>query len=194
MIELGLNHEQQHQKLLYSDIKYILGHNPLFPAYDDKGIEGNSASVMKILPANEMIAVEAGVYEIGFNGTGFSFDNELGRHKVYLQSYQISSRLITNGEYLEFIEAGGYDKFQYWHSEGWAWVKENKVKSTLYWYQIDGSWFVYELKGLGEVDLSQPICHVNYFEAAAFAAWKGMRLPTEAEWEVASEQFNWGAR
>ncbi|EDM33914.1 hypothetical protein PBAL39_05986 [Pedobacter sp. BAL39] len=194
VIVLGLNHEQQHQELLYSDIKYILGHNPLFPAYDDKGIEGNSASVMKVLPVDEMIAVEAGVYEIGFNGTGFSFDNELGRHKVYLQSYQISSGLITNGEYLEFIEAGGYEQFQYWHSEGWAWVKEKEARAPLYWHEIDGKWFVYELKGLVEVDLPQPVCHVNYFEAAAFAAWKGMRLPTEAEWEVASSQFNWGAR
>jgi len=194
VIVLGLNHEQQHQELLYSDIKYILGHNPLFPAYNDKGIEGNSTSLLKVLSAEDMITVEAGIYEIGFNGDGFSFDNELGRHKVYLQPYQISSALITNGEYLEFIEAGGYQQFQYWHSEGWAWVKESKVKAPLYWHQIDGHWFVYEMKGLVEVDLSQPVCHVSYFEAAAFAAWKGMRLPTEAEWEVASEQFNWGAR
>jgi len=194
VIVLGLNHEQQHQELLYSDIKYILGHNPLLPAYNDKGIEGNSTSLLKVLSAEDMITVEAGIYEIGFNGDGFSFDNELGRHKVYLQPYQISSALITNGEYLEFIEAGGYQQFQYWHSEGWAWVKESKVKAPLYWHQIDGRWFVYEMKGLVEVDLSQPVCHVSYFEAAAFAAWKGMRLPTEAEWEVASEQFNWGAR
>lgn len=197
LVVLGLNHEQQHQELLYSDIKYILGHNPLFPAYNEHGIEdGNDKPVAPLsLPATgKMIRIVEGVYEIGFKGSGFCFDNELGRHKVYLQPYQIADQLVTNEEYLAFIQDGGYEKFQYWHSEGWNWVKETKARAPLYWHQIDGKWMVYQLNGLVEMDPSATLCHVNYFETAAFAAWKGMRLPTEAEWEVASAQFNWGAR
>jgi ergothioneine biosynthesis protein EgtB len=186
---LGLNHEQQHQELLYTDIKYILGHNPLLPAYDDKGIEDVS-----MLATNEWINVDEGVYEIGFDGDGFCFDNELQRHKVYLQPYKISSRLVTNKEYLEFITDGGYENFRYWHSEGWEWVKLNAVKSPLYWHFIEDKWMLYSLSGLKNPDPQQPVTHINYYEATAYAAWKGMRLPTEAEWEVAANKFSWGQR
>jgi ergothioneine biosynthesis protein EgtB len=189
IVLLGFNHEQQHQELLYTDIKYILGHNPLFPAYDEKGIEQ--------LPAeekNEWISVAEGVYQIGYEGEGFCFDNELNRHKVYLQPYKIKSRLVTNEEYMEFITAGGYTDFRYWHAEGWEWVKTKGVKSPLYWHIIDGEWHCYTMSGLQKITPQQPITHINFYEASAFAAWKGLRLPTEAEWEVAAPKFAWGKR
>lgn len=186
---LGLNHEQQHQELLYSDIKYILGHNPLMPAYDDKATE----DVQLQIP-DEWISIDEGVYEIGFEGDGFCFDNELTRHKVYLQPYRISSCLVKNEEYLNFLAAGGYEDFRYWHSEGWEWVKSKGAKSPLYWHLINNDWMLYTLGGLQNLDPQQPVTHINYYEATAFAVWKGMRLPTEAEWEVAASKFSWGHR
>jgi ergothioneine biosynthesis protein EgtB len=113
---------------------------------------------------------------------------------VYLQPYKISSRLVTNEEYLNFITTGGYEDFRYWHSEGWEWVKSNGIKSPLYWHLINDNWEVFTLKGLQNLDPKQPVTHINYYEATAFAAWKGMRLPTEAEWEVAASKFRWGKR
>ncbi len=187
LVVLGFNHEQQHQELLYSDIKYILGHNPLFPAYDKKGIE-----TINVSSTNEIISTPEGIYEIGFRGEGFCFDNELNHHKVYLPSYQIAAQLVTNKEYLEFINDGGYSNFRWWHAEGWNRVKATDLQSPLYWHLINGVWHSYTLKGLQSLDLGQPVMHINFFEAAAYAAWKGMRLPTEAEWEVAAPQLNWG--
>lgn len=189
LLELGLNHEQQHQELLLTDIKYILGHNPLFPAYKNEDISKKEYS--EII---EMIHFDEGVYEIGFQGEGFSFDNELGRHKVYLNDFEIADRLVSNREYLEFMEAGGYKDFRHWHAEGWDWVKQNEAKSPLYWHLIDGQWMNYTLNGLQKLDLNDAVCHINFYEASAFASWKGMRLPTEAEWEVASNHFEWGSR
>ncbi|MCA6068180.1 ergothioneine biosynthesis protein EgtB [Chryseobacterium sp. RG1] len=189
LLELGLNHEQQHQELLLTDIKYILGHNPLFPPYKKESI-----SKKESVGDSEMLRFSEGVYEIGFKGEGFCFDNELGRHKVYLNDFQISSQLVTNQEYLEFINAGGYQDFRHWHAEGWDWVKENEAKSPLYWHFIDDKWMHYTLHGLQEIDWEEAVCHINFFEASAFASWKGKRLPTEAEWEVASDCFDWGQR
>lgn len=189
LLELGLNHEQQHQELLLTDIKYILGHNPLFPAYKNESISKKEHS-----ENIEMIQFNEGIYEIGFEGEGFSFDNELGRHKVYLNNFEIADRLVSNSEYLEFMEAGGYEDFKHWHAEGWDWVKQNEAKSPLYWHLIDGKWMNYTLNGLQELDLNDSVCHINFYEASAFASWKGMRLPTEAEWEVASNHFEWGSR
>ncbi|MBV6880231.1 ergothioneine biosynthesis protein EgtB [Epilithonimonas ginsengisoli] len=189
LLELGLNHEQQHQELLLTDIKYILGHNPLFPAYKNESISKKEHS-----ENIEMIQFSEDVYEIGFEGEGFSFDNELGRHKVYLNDFEIADRLVSNSEYLEFMEAGGYADFRHWHAEGWDWVKQNEAKSPLYWHLIDGKWMDYTLNGLQELDLNDAVCHINFYEASAFASWKGMRLPTEAEWEVASNHFEWGSR
>ncbi|GAA5090020.1 ergothioneine biosynthesis protein EgtB [Chryseobacterium ginsengisoli] len=189
LFELGLNHEQQHQELLLTDIKYILGHNPLFPAYDE-----NFPSEKPEQESLEMINFPEGIYEIGFEGDGFCFDNELNRHKVYLNSFEISNRLVTNAEYLEFMNDNGYKDFRHWHAEGWDWVKENNAKSPLYWHFIDGKWMYYTLNGLKEINPDDAVCHINFFEASAFASWKGLRLPTEAEWEVASEKFDWGKR
>jgi len=187
LLILGFNHEEQHQELLYTDIKYILGHNPLFPAYS----HDYQSPKVKAVDA-PFISMEEGVYEIGFEGDGFCFDNELNRHKVYLNAYEISPNLVTNEEYLEFIKAGGYNDFRHWHAEGWDWVKTNKIQSPLYWHLIHGEWYNYTFNGLEPVEMKQPVCHISYFEAYAFAAWKGMRLPTEFEWEAAASQFKWG--
>ncbi len=189
LLFLGFNHEQQHQELLYSDIKYILGHNPLFPPYDAVGIEE-----VQVTPPESFVKIDEGVYEIGFEGEGFCFDNELNRHKIYLNSFEISSNLVNNREYLEFINSGAYKDFRYWHTEGWEWVKSNKARSPLYWHLIDENWYNYTLSGLKPIDLNQPVSHINYYEASAFAQWKGMRLPTEAEWEIAATKFDWGKR
>ncbi|WP_426474609.1 ergothioneine biosynthesis protein EgtB [Chryseobacterium balustinum] len=189
LLELGLNHEQQHQELLMTDIKYILGHNPLFPTYKNEMISEKIYS-----QAIGMLSFSEGVYEIGFEGKSFCFDNELGRHKVYLNDFEIADRLVSNSEYLEFMKAGGYEDFRHWHAEGWEWVKQNDAKSPLYWHLIDGKWMNYTLNGLQELDLNDSVCHINFYEASAFASWKGMRLPTEAEWEVASNHFEWGSR
>jgi ergothioneine biosynthesis protein EgtB len=189
LVILGLNHEQQHQELLYTDIKYILGHNPLFPAYAHDTIETVTEDL-----TSEYVSIPGGVYEIGFDGKGFCFDNELGRHKVYVNDYDIRTSLVTNSEYLGFINAGGYSDFRYWHAEGWEWVKNNKATSPLYWHLVNGQWSQYTMQGLIPLAEQQPLCHINYYEATAFAAWKGLRLPTEAEWEIASSRFNWGTR
>ncbi|TWF41598.1 ergothioneine biosynthesis protein EgtB [Chitinophaga polysaccharea] len=187
---LGLNHEEQHQELLYTDIKYILGHNPLFPPYD--------STRKDILLVNNhgdsWLTMKAGIYEIGFSGDGFCFDNELGRHKVYLGDYSISHQLVTNAEYLAFIDAGGYQDFRYWHAEGWDWVKNNQVTTPLYWYQIEGRWMHYNWQGLQPLMPEAPVTHISFYEAAAFAAWKGCRLPTEFEWEAAAPHLSFGLR
>lgn len=186
---LGLNHEQQHQELLWTDIKFILGHNPLFPALLEKDIdEGNDSF------ADGFVKMPAGIYEIGFEGEGFCFDNEKARHKVYLNDFQISTSLVTNKEYMAFIKAGGYENFVYWHAEGWDWVKSHQVRAPLYWHLIDGKWHYYTLAGLKELEPGKPVCHISYYEAVAYAAWKGLRLPTEWEWEASSEKFSWGKR
>jgi ergothioneine biosynthesis protein EgtB len=189
LLELGLNHEQQHQELLFSDIKYILGHNPLFPAYSQKSVFEQYQT-----QSTAFTAMSAGIYEIGFEGEGFSFDNELGRHKTYLDAYQIADSLVTNADYLHFIEDDGYTDFRHWHSEGWDWVKQQNANAPLYWHFIDGKWMHYTLNGLKEIDPLESVCHINFYEASAYAVWKGMRLPTEAEWEAASDLFNWGER
>lgn len=189
LLELGLNHEQQHQELLYSDIKYILGHNPLFPAYSMEDVFSES-----LHQESKFINIEAGIYQIGSNGNGFCFDNELGRHNVYLNAFEIAANPVTNAEYLLFIKDGGYTDFCHWHSEGWDWVKQTNIQAPLYWHFIEGKWMHYTLNGLQEIDLNGAVCHINFYEASAFASWKGMRLPTEAEWEVASGSFNWGER
>lgn len=186
---LGFNHEEQHQELLYTDIKYILGNNPLFPAY-------KSQAQLNALPdaENNFVSMPEALYQIGYTGTNFCFDNELARHSVYLQNFEIATALVTNGEYLEFIHNDGYKNFNYWHAEGWDWVKINNIQAPMYWYFIEGEWWHYTLEGLKKLDVSQPVCHVSFYEASAYAAFKGLRLPTEFEWEAAATHFNWGSR
>lgn len=190
ILVLGLNHEQQHQELLLTDIKYILGHNPLFPPYDlaYKEIEEFSTAF------DAFVRVDDGLYSIGYADTGFCYDNERANHRVWLDSFEIATQLVTNREFIAFIEAGGYHEFSYWHAEGWDWVNNEGIRAPLYWHEIEGEWMQYTLAGLRNVDLDGLLCHISFYEAAAFAAWKGMRLPTEQEWEVAARAFDWGRR
>jgi ergothioneine biosynthesis protein EgtB len=188
-ITLGLNHEEQHQELLYTDIKYILGHNPLFPSYSNAEISDVTAGVI-----GAFLHVPAGVYEVGYAGDNFCFDNELNRHKVYVQDYSIAEEPVTNGAFLEFIKAEGYKDFKYWHAEGWDWVKTNHIEAPMYWHLIDGQWHNYTLHGLQQLNEHDTLNHVSFYEASAYAAWKGMRLPTEFEWEIAASQFDYGKR
>jgi ergothioneine biosynthesis protein EgtB len=189
IIALGLNHEQQHQELLYTDIKYILGNNPLFPIYDQNGIEACES-----ITENYWLDVEEGIYEIGHQGSEFCFDIECQRHKAFLNAFAISSELVTNAQYIRFIEDGGYNDFRHWLSEGWDWKKDSNAKAPLYWYEIEGQWHQYTLSGLQPISPEQPVTHINFFEAQAFASWIGARLPLESEWEAASGKFKWGSR
>ncbi|QCW98945.1 ergothioneine biosynthesis protein EgtB [Aggregatimonas sangjinii] len=189
LLEIGIHHEKQHQELLLTDIKYILGNNPLLPIYSDTFKEHPVEKHVQ-----DWVSLEEGVYDIGHNSETFSYDNELGRHKVYLHAYSIANKLVTNKEYIEFITAGGYQKFDLWHAEGWDWVQQNGIESPLYWHRIDGNWQHYTLKGLQPIHPESPVTHISYFEAFAFAQWKGCRLPTEFEWEAAQQYFPWGSR
>lgn len=189
LIILGLNHEQQHQELLLTDIKYNLALNPIHPTYDTKSILVNTSNVK-----TGWVTIQEGVYEVGHAGEGFCFDNERKRHKVYLNSFEVSNSLITNGEYLAFVEDGGYHQFHHWLDEGWAYIQAEKIEHPLYWFQEEGKWFQYTLGGDIEIDPDAILSHVSYYEAVAFANWKGQRLLTEFEWEIASQQFQWGDR
>ncbi len=189
LLEIGIHHEKQHQELLLTDIKYILGNNPLLPEYsrtlDEYPLEDHE---------QEWVAMEEGLYDIGHTTDSFCYDNELGRHKVFLQGYAISNTLVTNGEYLEFIADDGYTRFDLWHGEGWDWVNQNGIKTPLYWHHKNGEWYYYSLGGLTKVKEEAPISHISYYEAFAYAQWKGLRLPTEFEWEAAQPYFSWGKR
>lgn len=190
LVILGINHEQQHQELFITDLKYTLGVNPLFPAYR----ENYALEEVCEMPSKDFVKINEGIYEIGFEGEGFHFDNELGRHRVFLHDFEIRNSLITNAEFIEFIEDGGYRNHFLWHSEGWDWVNQNEISAPLYWHKRDSKWMNFTLSGLRKINLDAPVCHVSLYEASAFAEWKGLRLPTEFEWEIASEKFDWGLR
>lgn len=186
VVILGLNHEQQHQELFLYDIKRILGDNPLHPAYRTE-----KRSFPRTDSISKWLNIEGGIYEIGFEGKNFHFDNEEGRHKVFLHDFQVASQLVTNREYLEFIKDGGYANHLLWLSEAWDWVNQNNVRAPRYWSQEDGgTWWNYTLHGFEQIDLQDPLCHISYYEADAFARWKGCRLPTEHEWEVSCNTFS----
>jgi len=189
VLEIGCHHEKQHQELLLTDIKYILGNNPLLPVYKDDFKEN---SVQQF--PQEWLSISEGIYEIGHKGDSFFYDNEIGRHKVYLNQYKISNKLVTNGEYLEFIKDGGYQDVLLWHAEAWDWINTEKITTPSYWHFVNDNWQQYTLGGLKDLDLEAPLAHISYFEAFAFAQWKGMRLPTEFEWEIAQDKFKWGSR
>ena len=191
LVILGLNHEQQHQELLLTDLKFAFSRNPLFPVYRENFALCEQSEAAQ---TNRFAEIASGVYEIGFAGGGFCFDNEIGRHAVYLNDFSIAKNLVTNLEYLEFIRAGGYQNFRLWHSDGWDWIQNNGIGAPLYWQQIDGEWHNFTLSGLRRLKLNAPVAHVSFYEAAAFAEWKNSRLPTEFEWETASNQFDWGLR
>ena len=181
-LEIGLNHEQQHQELLITDIKYILGCNPLLPSFQTY----EEQQVNPIKP--EWLAVEEGVYAIGYEGPSFHFDNEEGVHNVYLHAFEASNKLVTNGEYLEFINDNGYNKTELWLMEGWEWVLKNEAFAPFYWFTRDDKWYNYQTNGVQKVKLDAPVTHVNFYEADAYARWKKCRLLTEFEWEVLAQK------
>ncbi|AXO79487.1 ergothioneine biosynthesis protein EgtB [Olleya aquimaris] len=185
---LGVNHEQQHQELLLTDLKYTFSLNPICPKYTDLNFVEDTNTDTGWLDVTE------GVYNIGHDTDGFCFDNELGMHKAYIQPFSINKALVTNQEFIEFIEADGYKTANYWLDEGWHWINSNKITQPLYWIKIKNTWHHYTLSGLKPVNPDAILSHISYFEAAAFAFYKGMRLPTEFEWEVASKHLNWGKR
>ncbi|MEO1168683.1 MAG: ergothioneine biosynthesis protein EgtB [Pseudomonadota bacterium] len=183
LIELGLNHEQQHQELLLMDIQHLFAQNPLEPAMFA------AQSIDPVDAAGEYGWIEGhcGEAEIGSDGAGFAFDCEGPRHKVYLNPHALADRLVTNAEWIAFIEDGGYANHALWLSEGWTWVQENRIAAPLYWREReDGQWYRFGLAGAQAIDPHAPVCHVSYYEADAFARWTGYRLPTEAEWEAAA--------
>lgn len=194
LLEIGLNHEQQHQELFLTDFKYILGVQPFHPVYSQDFVESKPEGQKFSKSGENWIDIPEDIYFVGFEGEGFSYDNEGGRHKVYLHPFSISEKLVTNGEWMEFMAAGAYTNFKYWHSDGWAWVNENKITAPEYWEQKDGEWFRFSLAGLEKVNPNDPVAHISFYEAHAYAQWKALRLPTEHEWEVASDHFNWGQR
>lgn len=179
IVFLGLQHEQQHQELLLMDIKHNFYIDPSFPAYQSTKSKVTSNNCRGLSFSD----VEAGTIEIGYAGAAFCFDNELPCHKYYLKSYAIANRLITNGEYLEFILCGGYQNPSYWLADGWDIVTKNKWNHPLYWQYIDGHWYIFTLSGLQTLEPDEPVSHVSYYEADAFARWSGKRLPSEPEWE-----------
>jgi ergothioneine biosynthesis protein EgtB len=189
LVLLGINHEQQHQELFFTDLKYTFSVNPLYPAYSDVAFcEGKNHGKSNFVEMTE------GLHEIGFCGDGFYYDNELGRHRVFLEAFEIQESLVTNGEFIEFIEDGGYDRFEFWHDDALAWKEENQISHPMYWQKIDGIWHQYTLAGLRKIQLEHILTHVSYYEASAFAQWKGLRLPTEFEWEAAADKLKWGKR
>jgi ergothioneine biosynthesis protein EgtB len=177
---LGCHHEEQHQELFLTDIKYNLSINPLRPAYRvDLPTPAASSNT-----AMDWIEQPGGIQEIGHDGTGFGFDNEAPRHRVLLTPYALGSRTVTNGEYLEFIEAGGYRRPEYWLADGWRFARQHGWQAPLYWESIDNHWSLFTLAGMRALNEHEPVCHVSFYEADAYARWAGKRLPGEAEWET----------
>jgi ergothioneine biosynthesis protein EgtB len=196
IVELGLHHEQQHQELILMDIKHVLSINPLRPAYKKETSPPRATTPLS------WQAIKGGLVEIGHDGSGFAFDNEGPRHKVWLEPFAIASRPVSNAEYRAFIDDGGYRRPEFWLSAGWDAVQTRGWEAPLYWEQRDGpgsaEWHVFTLAGLGPMQGDDPVCHVSAYEAAAYAKWAGKRLPREAEWEVAApagtgEVWEWTA-
>ena len=178
---LGRHHEQQHQELLLTDVKHLFWCNPLRPVFRERALEEPDSA----RPAG-WIEHPAGVYETGHRSPEFCFDNEMPRHRSYLEAFRIATRPITNGEFLEFIEDGAYKEPTLWLSDGWQTVRERGWTAPLYWEQKEGAWRQFTLSGMRDVQLSEPVCHISYYEADAYARWAGKRLPNEMEWEIAA--------
>ncbi|HUL57042.1 MAG TPA: ergothioneine biosynthesis protein EgtB [Usitatibacter sp.] len=183
LVELGIQHEQQHQELILTDLKHMLSCNPLKPVY---------RKTWPLTPIQTMpgawIRVAGGEKRIGHEGEGFCFDNETPRHSAWLDDFEIASHPVTHGDFIDFIDDGGYRRPELWLSMGWDAVGTRGWEAPLYWEKRDGQWYTFTLHGMAPVERNTPVCHVSFFEAEAFARWAGARLPTEAEWEVASER------
>lgn len=183
LIELGLHHEQQHQELILMDIKHVFSINPLSPGYQAPQLKMTHGA-----PPLDWAGFPGGLVEIGHRGAGFAFDNETPRHKVWLEPFRLASRPVTCGEYREFIEDGGYRRPEFWLSDGWAAAGQSGWEAPLYWRRKDGGeWAIFTLSGCRRLNPAEPVCHVSFYEADAFARWAGKRLPSEAEWEVAAD-------
>jgi ergothioneine biosynthesis protein EgtB len=182
LLELGLNHEQQHQELILMDIKHVFSVNPLLPAYHAP----RPYAVGGCRPARLWVEFAGGLCQIGHAGPGFAFDNEGPRHKVWIEPFRLASHPVSCGEYLEFIGDGGYRRSEFWLSDGWARVQEEGWQAPLYWRCEEGEWRIFTLAGERRIEPAEPVCHVSFYEADAFARWAGKRLPTEAEWEIAA--------
>ncbi|MDB5727911.1 MAG: ergothioneine biosynthesis protein EgtB [Noviherbaspirillum sp.] len=181
LVELGLQHEKQHQELMLTDVKHLLSTNPLRPAYSEAPLEAaTGAAPLK------WQTFDAGIVELGHAGGAFCFDNETPRHRQFVEGFAIASRLVTNGEYQAFIKAGGYNEPALWLSEGWDWVRTNEVTKPIYWERDGAGWSEFTLHGQQPLDPHRPAVHIAYFEADAYARWARARLPTEAEWECAA--------
>jgi ergothioneine biosynthesis protein EgtB len=189
LIELGIQHEQQHQELILMDIKHVLSVNPIAPAYRPPLARAAHTSRNA-----EWIGFEGGLVEIGHHGSGFAFDNEGPRHKVWLEPFALMDRLVTNGEWSAFVEDGGYQRPEFWLADGWATVRRENWQAPLYWTrdQEGQAWTAFTLCGKRPIDPDEPVCHVSHYEADAYARWAGKRLPTEAEWETAAAQHATG--
>jgi len=181
ILVLGLNHEQQHQELMLTDIKNVFWQNPLRPAFQKR-----EEVRISPVPPIDWLKYEEGLYWVGHAGREFSYDNEGPQHRVFTQPFSLASRLVTNADYLEFIGNGGYRRPELWLSLGWSAIKERGWESPLYWENRDGKWFTMTLAGMTELVLEEPVCHLSMYEADAYARWSGARLPTEEEWEIAS--------
>jgi ergothioneine biosynthesis protein EgtB len=179
MLTLGINHEQQHQELILTDIKHVFWSNPLLPAYRMPQPQPSATTAPQ-----KWFEHRGGLVQIGADGEQFCFDSETPRHDTYVRPFRLAGRPVTCGEYREFMEAGGYDKPEYWLSDGWTEVEAQEWRAPLYWHKQHGEWLVYTLAGVKPVVDSEPVCHVSFYEASAYAAWAGKRLPTEAEWEL----------
>jgi ergothioneine biosynthesis protein EgtB len=179
LIELGLHHEQQHQELLLMDIKHVLSQSPLDPAY----VPSPGQEADPVGSSSDWFEHAAGPAEVGHGGGGFCFDNETPSHSVILTPYAVADHLVTCGQWLEFMEDGGYERPEFWLSDGWAAVQQDRLAAPLYWGREGSEWSIFTLMGRRAVDPDEPVCHVNYYEADAFAHWSGFRLPTEFEWE-----------
>lgn len=184
VLTLGLHHEQQHQELILTDIQHAFAENPLRPVYRERANETNREA-----PPLKWVHFPEGITWIGHNGDGFAFDNESPRHREYVDGFALASRLVTKAEYIAFIDAGGYRQPQWWLSSGWSAVQDGTWQAPLYWEQHDGVWWHFTLSGMRPVNGAEPVCHVSYFEADAYARWAGARLPTEAEWELAASNL-----
>lgn len=188
---IGLNHEQQHQELMLTDIKHLLSLNPLLPAYAVSADENLlvASPIQGDDIAKTWCDFAGGVVEVGYMGDGFRFDNEQPRHRTFVPDFSLHSSRVTNSEFLDFVQDGGYSRPELWLSMGWNAVKTGDWLSPLYWHQRDGQWQEFSLAGLGRLQPDAPVCHVSYFEADAFARWRGFRLPTEFEWETAANSM-----
>jgi ergothioneine biosynthesis protein EgtB len=184
IVEIGIHHEQQHQELILTDIKHVFSINPLNPVYLER-----EQKLIPDIPDLSWVPFDGGIFEIGFEGKGFSYDNEGPRHKEYIEPFKLSSRLITNKEYLEFIEDKGYQRAELWLSDGYAAAENEKWNTPLYWKKENGEWHVFTLNGKQIINPNEPVCHVSFYEADAYARWAGSRLPSEAEWEIAADNI-----